>query len=199
MRSTTRIEPDGTVTSIQTLLVRKARLPEGAALADLLRAFVPAYTRWISLLTAGSVEIRESNDGRSRARVVPLGPVGLVLGPPRVEEGPGKASLLRAIEGGVLVGRAGGTLAVELAASPGGVLASVALHGFRPRVLDVPLVGSRLFLETQDVIHARHSKGFLAREVAPRLRAANARAPRPTAATRPAPARGSLAPDQQPV
>jgi hypothetical protein len=165
-RSFTRIEPDGSVTSVQSLEVPGAALPEGPALEALLRSLARRYTAWISRLTAGVVAIREARDGRTRAVVVPSPVAGLVLGPPRVEG----SKLVREIEGGFLVARRGGTLAFGVEASADGARVSVELHGFRPRILQIPLVGEWTFFKTQDAIHVRHSRGFLRSEVAPRLR-----------------------------
>jgi hypothetical protein len=94
-----------------------------------------------------------------------VGPSGLVLGPPRVEG----HVLRREILEGWLVAERSGTLDVRLEPGERGVRASVELRGFRPRVLSVPVLGPWLFSRTQDVIHVRHSRGFLRYEVAPRL------------------------------
>jgi hypothetical protein len=162
-RSTTRIERDGSVTSVQTLEIAGARLPE--RLDDLFRELPRAYTSWISRLTGGLVEIREEPGGTSRARVVPLGPTGLLLGPPRVANGAFEREILE----GWLVAERSGTLGVRLEARERSVLASVELHGFKPRILTIPALGAWLFSRTQDAIHVRHSRGFLRTEVAPRL------------------------------
>jgi hypothetical protein len=161
----TRLDEDGSVTSVQTLALPGASLPEGAELDGLLRELARAYASWISRLTAGCVEIVEERDGTSRARVQLFRITGLLLGAPRIQGG----RLQREVLSGCLVSARSGSLDIRLAPIEGGVAASVELHGFRSRIAALPWIGPALFTRTQDVLHQRHSRGFLRFEVAPRL------------------------------
>ena len=144
--------------SRESLLVRGAPMPR-----DLERVLVEMdrlYYRWIPRLTADWVEIVPEEGGGQAARVVPIGPTGLRLGPPRIEG----SRIERPILEGWLVSEPSGTLAQELVPREEGVEAAVHLRAFKPRVPTL------LYERTQEVIHRRLSRGYLRHVVAPLLR-----------------------------
>ncbi len=156
--------PDGSSHSRESLLVAGAALPRDVP--AFLRELDRLYYRWIPRLTGGTVEVVPLRGGGAMARVVPIGPVGLVLGPARIEG----TRIERPILSGWLVGASSGTLAVELVPREGGIETAVVLRGFRPRLLSLPF-GRVVYDRTQEWVHRRLSRGYLRRDVAPRLRA----------------------------
>lgn len=152
---------DGTASSREWLVVPGAKLPPDRP--RFLEELDRAYYSWIERVTAGLVRI-ERGEG-IRARVEPFGwPVGLELGPARIEGG----RIARPILSGWLVAAGSGTLGLALAEVPGGVEAAVEVEGFRPRLLALPF-GDVFYPRAQVVIHRRLSVSFLRQEVVPRL------------------------------
>jgi hypothetical protein len=152
---------DGTAFSRESLLVRGARLPEDEEAA--LRLMDRLYYAWIPRLTGGTVEMVEGKDGGLRARVVPIGPVGLALGPPRLSKG----RIERPVLSGWLVAAGSGSLGQELVGREDGVEIAVSLQGFKPRLFLLP---HELHDMTQARMHRRLSRAYLRHDVAPRLR-----------------------------
>ncbi len=147
------------------MLVPGATLPEGRALEELLLELDSSYASWIERFTAGTVSVARNAEGGLVARVVPIGPTGLVLGPPRISGG----RISREIRSGVLVAARGGEIAISLEQAERGVVAAVEVEGFRSRLAWLGRFGRFLYLRAQVVVHRRLSRAFLNVEVAPRL------------------------------
>lgn len=162
---------DGTAFSREALVVRGARLPEDEEAA--LRLMDRLYYGWIPRLTGGAVEMIEGEDGGLRARIVPIGPVGLALGPPRLSKG----LIERPVLSGWLVRATSGTLGQELRAHEDGVEIAVRLQGFAPRLFLLP---HELYDMTQARVHRRLSRAYLRHDVAPRLRSLSCSSSTPT-------------------
>ncbi len=159
------VAEDGRAFSREAFFVRGARLPEDPE--PLLRELDRRYYRWIPRLTGELVAIVKREGGGQAARVIEIGPTGLVLGPARIERSPLRVE--RSILGGWLVAEPSGTLAQELVPREGGVEVAVHLRGFVPRLFSLPL-GALLYDVTQEAIHRRLSRAYLRHDVAPLLR-----------------------------
>lgn len=157
------VGPDGRAFSRESIFVPGVSVPGDAA--ALLRELDRRYFRWIPKLTGDMVAVLPRGDGGAAARVIQVGPTGLVLGPPRIEG----LRIARPILGGWLVSAESGSLGQELVPREGGIEAAVHLEGFAPRLFSVPL-GALLYDLTQEAIHRRLSRGYLRHDVAPLLR-----------------------------
>jgi hypothetical protein len=168
VHSRTRVDALGQVFSQQWLFV-----PGGVVPVDLpgfLRAIDRAYYGWIERTTGGTVEIVPRQGGGLVARVVPIGPVGLRLGPAHVAVSESRGETARPILSGVLVAAESGELGQGIQAVPGGAVVWVDLRRFRPRLLGCGAPGRYLYARGQAVVHRRLSNAFLRHDVAPRIR-----------------------------
>jgi hypothetical protein len=165
VHSRTRIE-SGYAFSQQWLFIPGGVVPTGRELEALLRDMDRAYYGWIQRVTGGTVGMIPQGGGGLAARVVPIGPVGLVLGPARVRGG----ETARSILSGVLVGGESGELAQGVQSVAGGAVAYVDLRQFRARLLAFGAPGRLLYMRAQSVAHRWLSNAFLRNDVAPRLR-----------------------------
>ncbi len=167
------VDPSGLAFSRESFFVAGVTLP--ADPEPLLRELDRRYYRWIPKLTGDMVAVLPRDGGGRAARVVEIGPTGLVLGAPRIvrsmiggsrSEG---SRIERPVLSGWLVARESGALGQELLPREGGVEVAVVLRDFAPRILAVP-GGAFLYDFTQEAIHRRLSRGYLRHDVAPLLR-----------------------------
>lgn len=153
----------GRAFSHESLFVPGVALPRDTE--GLLRALDRLYYRWIPRLTADLVSIVKREGGGQAARVLEVGPTGLVLGPARIEG----LRIERKILSGWLVAAESGALGQVLTPREGGVEAACDLRDFAPRFFEYP-GGAWAYFLTQESIHRRLSRAYLRHDVAPLLR-----------------------------